>query len=129
MQAACFCSSGSTLKPCFSTVTPSGPPAVLRPSLLIQARNGYSLPENQTPSVRPLNIAGEVMPLSLRQVSSRPERWNTWAMLTSGTPFSRAASAEGSQSTTTSAPPPAITWLGLMSGPPGLIATSRPAAV
>ena len=44
-----------------------------------------------------------------------------WAMLTSGTPFSRAASAPPIQSTITSAPPPAITCSGAMSGPPGLI--------
>ena len=48
-----------------------------------------------------------------------PERLNGWAMLTSGTPFSRLASAEGIQSTITSAPPPAITCGGAMSGPPG----------
>ena len=69
MQSACFWSSGSTLKPCFSTVTPSAPPSVLKPSLAIQARNGYSLPKNQTPSVLPLKSAGVLMPVSLRQVS------------------------------------------------------------
>ena len=40
-----------------------------------------------------------------------------------------ATSADGIQSTTTSAPPPAITCDGLMSGPPGLIVTSRPASL
>ena len=60
MQSACFWSSGSTLKPCFSTLTPPGEPSVLRPSLPIQLRNGYSLPENQTPSVRPLRSAGRL---------------------------------------------------------------------
>src|ERR1700733_12869762 len=129
MQAACFCSSGSTLKPCFSTVTPFGPPLVFKPSLLIHARNGYSLPENHTPSVLPLKSAGVLMPLSLRQVSPMPDRWNTCAMLTNLTPFSRAASADGIQSTTTSAPPPAITCDGLISGPPGLMVTSSPAAL
>ena len=44
--------------------------------------------------------------MSLRQVSSIPERLNGWAMLTSGSPASRAASAEGIQSMITSAPPP-----------------------
>src|SRR5574340_796677 len=112
MHAACFCSSGSTLNPCLRTFTPSGPPVVFSPSLSIQLRNGYSLPENQTPSVLPLKSAGDLMPLSLRQLSIMPERWNTCAMLTIGTPFSRVASAEGIQSTTTSAPPPAITWVG-----------------
>ena len=42
-----------------------------------------------------------------------PDFLKGWAMLTSGTPFSRVASADGIQSTTTSAPPPAITWLGV----------------
>jgi hypothetical protein len=42
-------------------------------------------------------------------------------MLTSGTPFSRAGRADGIQSTITSAPPPAITCGGAMSGPPGLM--------
>ena len=58
-----------------------------------------------------------------------PERWNTCAMFTSFTPFSRAASAEGIQSTTTSAPPPAITRVGFTSGPPGLIVTSSARSV
>ena len=99
------------------------------PSFAIQARNGYSLPENQTPSVWPGKSFGVLMPESARQVSSRPERLNGWAMLTTGEPFSRVASAEGIQSTTTSAPPPASTCSGLMSGPPGLIVTSRPASL
>ncbi len=128
MQAACFCSSGSTLKPCFSTVTPGGP-SVLSPSFAIQARNGYSLPANQTPSVWPGKSAGALTPESARQVSSRPERLKGWAMLTTGDPFSRVASAEGIQSTTTSAPPPARTCSGFTSGPPGLIVTSRPASL
>src|SRR5690606_34291740 len=119
MQAACFCSSGSTLNPCFSTVTPSGPPLVESPSFDIQERNGYSFPPNHTPSVCPLNLSVEVTPESLRQVSIIPELLNGWAMLTSGSPFSRAASAAGIQSTTTSAPPPAITCTGATSGPPG----------
>src|ERR1700690_551972 len=126
MHAACFCNNGSTLNPCFSTLTPAGDPSVFRPSLLIHARNGYSVPENQTPSVLPLKSAGDLIPLSLRQLNSIPERWNTCAMLTSGPPFSRAARADGIQSTTTSAPPPAITCEGLTSGPPGFIVTSRP---
>ena len=128
MQAACFCSSGSTLKPCFSTVTPSGPPSVGSPSFDIHDRNGYSLPPNQTPSVCPGKSSVEVTPELLRQVSIIPERLNGWAMLTSGSPFSRAASAEGIQSMTTSAPPPAITCGGATSGPPGLIVTSSPSS-
>ena len=120
---------GSTLKPCFSTVTPPGEPSVLRPSLAIQARNGYSLPEYQTPSVRPFRSAGDLMPVSARQVSIRPDFLKGCAMLTRGTPFSREASAEGIQSTTTSAPPPAMTWGGATSGPPGLIVTSSPASL
>src|ERR1700736_3325438 len=127
MQSACFCSSGSTLKPCFSTLTPPGDPSVFNPSFDIQARKGYSLPENQTPSVLSLKSAGDLMPVSARQVSSMPERLKGWAMLTSATPFSREASADGIQSITTSAPPPAITCGGATSGPPGLLGTSRPA--
>src|SRR6266404_3456300 len=46
MQSACFCRIGSTLKPCFSTLTPPAEPPVLKPSLAIQFRNGYSLPPN-----------------------------------------------------------------------------------
>src|SRR5271166_6615692 len=76
MQSACFCSSGSTLKFCFSTLTPPGEPSVLNPSLLIQLRNGYSLPENHTPSVRPLRSAGVLTPVSARQVISIPECLN-----------------------------------------------------
>src|SRR5208282_1457060 len=129
MQSACFWRSGSTLKPCFSTLTPPGEPSVLRPSLPIQLRNGYSLPENHTPSVRPLRSAGVLTPVSARQVSSRPERLKGWAMLTIGAPFSRAASAPGIQSTTTSAPPPISTCSGAMSGPPGLIVTSSPSSL
>ena len=61
------------MKPCLRTVTPSAPPLVGMPSFDIQERNGYSLPKNQTPSVLPLKSSGLVMPVSLRQVSSRPE--------------------------------------------------------
>ena len=86
------------------------------------------MPPNQTPSVCPLNLSVAVTPESLRQVSIIPERLNGWAMLTSGSPFSRAASAEGIQSITTSAPPPAITCAGAMSGPPGLIVTFSPSS-
>src|SRR3712207_7807827 len=69
MQSACFCTRGSTLKPCLTTVTPSGPPSVGMPSWLIHDRNGYSLPKNQTPSVLPRKSSGLVMPVSLRQRS------------------------------------------------------------
>ena len=91
--------------------------------------NGYSLPPNQTPIVLPLKSAGLVIPVSLRQVVICADFWKIWAMLTSGSPFSRAASAAGIQSTMTSAPPAAITCSGAMSGPPGLIVTSRPASL
>ena len=113
------------MKPCLRTVTPSSPPWVGMPSWLIQDRNGYSLPKNQTPSVWPGKSSGVSMPDSLRQVSIMPERSKIWAMLTSGTPFSRDASAAGIHSMITSAPPPAITCGGAMSGPPGRIVTSR----
>ncbi|MCY1238130.1 hypothetical protein D9M72_508520 [compost metagenome] len=128
MQAACFWISGSTLKPCFRTVTPFGPPSVGIFRCAIQERNGYSLPKNQTPRVWPLNLSGLVTPVSLRQVSIMPDFLKGWAMLTSATPFSRVARAEGIQSTITSAPPPAITCAGAISGPPGLMSTSRPSS-
>src|SRR5580704_15671417 len=124
-QSACFCSNGSTLKPCLTTLTPPADPSVLNPSFDIQDRNGYSLPANQTPSVLPLRSAGFVMPVSARQVSSRPDFLKGCEILTRPTPFSRAARAPGIQSMITSAPPPAITCSGAMSGPPGLIVTSR----
>ncbi len=57
-----------------------------------------------------------------------PDDLNGCAMLTSGSPFSRAARAEGIQSITTSAPPPAITCAGATSGPPGLMVTSSPSS-
>ena len=129
MQAAWFCSSGSTLKPCLSTFTSGLAPEVFRPSVPIQLRKGYSLPPNQTPIVLPLKSFGVETPLDFLQVSIRPERLKIWAMLTIGTPASRAASALGIQSTVTSAPLAASTWAGAMSGPPGLIVTSRPASL
>src|SRR5579871_103744 len=128
-QSACFCSKGSTLKPCLITFTPPAEPSGLKLSFDIQDRNGYSLPPYQTPIVLPLKSAGFLMPVSARQVSMRPDRLKVWEMLTSGTPFSREARADGIQSTTTSAPPPAITCGGATSGPPGLIVTSRPASL
>src|SRR5882757_5626565 len=103
--------------------------SVFRPSFDIQDRNGYSLPPYQIPMVLPLKSVGFLMPVSARQVSSRPDFLKVCEMLTSGTPFSRDASAEGIQSMTTSAPPPAITWGGATSGPPALIVTSRPASL
>ena len=71
----------------------------MRLSFDIQDRNGYSLPPYQTPMVLPLKSAGFLMPVSARQVSSSPERLKVCEMLTSGTPFSREASADGIQST------------------------------
>src|ERR1700722_6506434 len=128
-QSACFCRIGATLKTCLMTFTPDGEESVLMLSFDIQDRNGYSLPPYQTPMVLPLKSAGFLMPVSARQVSPSPERLKVCVMLTSGTPFSREASADGIQSTTTSAPPPAITCGGATSGPPGLIVTSSPASL
>src|ERR1700722_14218150 len=128
-QSACFCRIGSTLKPCLRTFTPPGEPSVLKPSFDIQFRNGYSLPPYQMPTVLPFKSSGFLMPVSLRQTSSRPECLKVCEILTSATPFSRDASADGIQSTTTSAPPPAITCGGATSGPPGLMVTSRPASL
>src|SRR5882724_5409832 len=109
-QSACFCRIGSTLKPCLIILMPPAEPSVLRPSFDIHDRNGYSLPPYQMPMVLPLKSAGVLIPVSARHVSSSPDFLNVCEMLTSGTPFSRDASAEGIQSITTSAPPPAITW-------------------
>src|SRR5438552_130922 len=128
-QSACFCSSGSTLNPCLMTLIPPDEPSVLMPSFDIQDRNGYSLPPYQTPMVLPLKSVGFLMPVSARQVSSRPDFLKVCEILTRGTPFSRDASADGIQSTITSAPPPAITCGGATSGPPALIVTSRPASL
>src|SRR3984957_16620964 len=128
-QSACFCRSGSTLKPCLMILMPPAEPSVLRPSFDIQDRNGYSLPPYQMPRVLPLKSAGFLMPVSARQVSSSPDFLNVCEILTSGTPFSRDANPDGIQSTTTSAPPPAITCGGATSGPPGLIVTSSPASL
>src|SRR6202000_1195442 len=127
-QSACFCRIGSTLKALLITLTPPGEPSVLSPSFDIQDRNGYSLPPYQTPMVLPLKSDGFLMPVSARQVSSRPDFLKVCEMLTSGTPFSREASADGIQSTTTSAPPPAITCGGATSGPPRLVLASRAGA-
>src|SRR5579862_1108761 len=128
-HSACFCRSGSTLKPCLSSLAPPGEPSVLRPSLAIHDRNGYSLPPNHTPTVLPLKSAGVLTPESARQVISSPERLKGCEILTSGTPFSREASADGIQSMITSAPPPAITCGGATSGPPALMVTSRSASL
>src|SRR3984957_9865559 len=128
-QSACFCNSGSTLKPCLMILMPAAELSVLMPSFDIQDRNGYSLPPYHTPMVLPLKSAGFLMPVSARQGSMRPDFLKVCETLTSGTPFSRDARADGIQSTTTSAPPPAITCGGATSGPPGLIVTSSPASL
>src|SRR5258707_12550036 len=128
-QSACFCSSGSTLNPCLSIFTLPGEPSVLILSFDIHDRNGYSLPKNQTPTVLSLRSVGFLMPVSARQVISSPDFLNGCEIFTSGTPFSRDASADGIQSMMTSAPPPAITCGGATSGPPGLIVTSSPASL
>src|SRR5476651_122979 len=128
-QSACFCRIGSTLKPCLMILMPPAEPSVLMPSFDIHDRNGYSLPPYQIPMVLPLKSAGFLMPVSARQVSSSPDFLKVCEILTSGTPFSRDANADGIQSTTTSAPPPAMTCGGATSGPPGLIVTSSPASL
>src|ERR1700724_2770518 len=55
-QSACFCRSGSTLKPCLMTFTPFAEPSILKPSFDIQDKKGYSLPLNHTPIVLPLRV-------------------------------------------------------------------------
>src|ERR1700689_2901096 len=128
-QSACFCRIGSTLKPCLMILMPPGEPSVLKLSFDIQDKNGYSLPPYQMPMVLSLKSVGFLMPVSARHVSSSPDFLKVCEILTSGTPFSRGPNADGIQSTTTSAPPPAITCGGATSGPPGLIVTSRPASL
>src|ERR1700738_131166 len=127
-QSACFCRIGSTLKPCLMILMPPAEPSVFEPSFDIQDRNGYSLPPYQIPMVLPLKSAGFLIPVSARQVSSSPDLLNVCEILTRRTPFSRAANPDGIQSTTTSAPPPAITCGGATSGPPGLVLTWGPAS-
>src|SRR5258708_22889331 len=117
-QSACFCRIGSTLKPCLMILTPPEEPSVFYPSFDIQDRNGYSLPPYQMPMVLPLKSAGFLTPVSARQVSSRPDFLKVCQILTSGTPFSRNAKADGIPSTTTSAPPAATNFAGPTSGPP-----------
>src|SRR5260370_33314680 len=114
-QSACFCRIGSTLKPCLMILM-SVPG--LRLSFDIQDRNGYSLPPYQMPMVLPLKSVGFLMPVSARQVSSSPDFLKVCAILTSGTPFSREARADGVQSTMTSEPAPAIPCGGAPAGPP-----------
>src|ERR1700679_599827 len=128
-QSACFCRIGSTLKPCLMILMPPAEPSVLKLSFDIQDRNGSSWPPYQMPMVLPLKSVGFLMPVSARQVSSSPDFLKVCEILTSGTPFSREASADGIQSTVTSAPPPAMTCGGATSGAPGLIVTSRPASL
>src|ERR1700726_2047969 len=128
-QSACFCSSGSTLKPCLMILMPPAELSVLMPSFDIQDRKGYSLPPYQMPMVLPLKSVGFLMPVSARHVSLRPDFLKVCEILNSGTPFSREANADGIQSTTASAPPPAMTCGGATSGPPGLIVTSSPASL
>src|ERR1700732_5351481 len=128
-QSGCFCRIGSPLNPSLIPLTPPAEPSVLKLSFDIQDRNGYSLPPYQTPMVLPLKSVGFLMPVSARPVSSRPDFLKVGETLPSAPPSSRAAGADGIQSTTTSAPPPAITCGGATSGPPGLIVTSSPASV
>src|SRR5260370_16662293 len=105
-QSACFCRIGSTLKPCLMTLTPPAEPSVLKLSFDIQDRNGYSLPPYQTPMVLPLKSVGFLMPVSARQVSIRPDFLKVCEMLTSGTPFSPDAKANGNHPTPPPPPPP-----------------------
>src|SRR5258708_37944602 len=108
-QSACFCRIGSTLKPCLMILTPPEEPSVFYPSFDIQDRNGYSLPPYQMPMVLPLKSAGFLTPGSARQVSFRPDFLKVCEILTRWTPLSRDAKADSIQSTTTSAPPRAVT--------------------
>ena len=68
------------------------------------------------------------MPESLRHVSIIPELLNGCAMFTRLSPFSLDANAAGIHSIRISAPPPAMTCGGAISGPPDLIVTSKPSS-
>ena len=89
------------------------------------ARRANSLPPNHTATFRPLRSAGVLMPDVLNASSRMPLYPKIWPMLTSGTPCSREDRRLGSQSIPNSAPPPATTCSGTMSGPPGMMVTSR----
>ena len=51
----------------------------------------------------PAKSAGEVMPASVNDTCSVPERWKIWAMLTMSAPCSRVCSALGTQAMAKSA--------------------------
>ena len=89
------------------------------------ARRANSLPPNHTATLRPLRSAGVLMPDVLKASCRMPLWAKIWPMLTSGTPCSREESRLGSQSIPNSAPRPATTCSGTMSGPPGTMVTSR----
>jgi hypothetical protein len=98
------------------------------PFFVNAANSSNSLPQHHTPTFLPRMSATSVIPLSFQVTSVIPERANTCAMLTRSPPLSRVASRDGSQSIPNSAPPLATTCSGVMSGPPGLIVTSRPSS-
>src|SRR5260370_12365399 len=104
---------------------PPGARSVFWQNFATRERTGYLLPPYQIPMVLPLKSAGFLMPVSARQVSSRPDFLKVCEILTTGTPFSRPAIPDAAPSTTTSAPPPAITSRGPAAGPPGLVGAAE----
>ena len=115
-------------KGCFTIVTP-----LLRfgfiPARTSAAKSSYWLPPSQLPTFLSRIFAIELIPVSFHVISVIPDREKTCAMLTSFVPWSRIASKLGSQSSPNSAWPPATTVSGVMSGPPTLMFTSRPACL
>ena len=96
------------------------------PNLASAAKTSYSLPPSQFATVLPFIFATLLIPVSFHEISVSPLRVNTCAMLTRSTPLSRVDIRLGSQSIPNCAWPPATAVSGMMSGPPGLIVTSRP---
>ena len=96
------------------------------PFLTSAAKTSYSLPPSQLATVFPFIFATVLMPVSFQVINVRPLRVKTCAMLTRSTPLSREDMRLGSQSRPNCAWPPATMDSGMMSGPPGLIVTSRP---
>ena len=93
------------------------------------AKTSNSLPNSQFPTVLFLILATVLIPVSFQLMSVRPLLLNTCEMLMSGMPFARDSMRLDSQSIPNCACPPATTCSGTMLGPPGLIVTSRPAAL
>ena len=98
------------------------------PFFVSAAKSLCSLPPSQTPTFLPSSSVMSSRPVSFHVTSVMPQRAKTCAMLTISPPWSRVASVLSSQLSPNSACPPSTTCSGTMSGPPGLIVTSRPSS-